>query len=110
MSGPQLGRPTKEKEELREKKKITKQDEKDRIPVEGKFGNAKRKYGLNIIMAKRADTSETTIAIIILVLNLERILSGFLLVFLIFQRIRSYYKKNNVKKKVRNTFNPSLTT
>lgn len=108
MSGPQLGRPTKEKEELREKKKITKQDEKDRIPVEGKFGNAKRKYGLNRIMAKRADTSETTIAIIILVLNLERILSGFLLVFLILQIIRSYYKRNNVEKKVRNTFNPGL--
>ena len=108
MSGPQLGRPAKEKEELREKKKITKQDEKDRIPVEGKFGNAKRKYGLNRIMAKRADTSETTIAIIILVLNLERILSGFFSVFLFLQRIRSNYKKNNVEKKVRNTFNPSL--
>jgi len=103
MSGPQLGRPPKVKEELREKKKITKQDEKDRIPVEGKFGNAKRKYGLNRIMAKRADTSETTIAIIILLLNLERILSGFLFIFLSFERICVYYKKINVQKRDKNT-------
>jgi len=68
----------------------------------------KRKYGLNRKMAKRADTSETTIAIIILVLNLERILSGFFSVFLFLQRIRSNYKKNIVEKKVRNTFNSGL--
>jgi len=95
MSGPQLGRPPKEKEELKEKKKLTKQDEKDRIPVEGKFGNAKRKYGLNRIMAKRADTSETTIAIIILVLNLEKIRSGFLFVYLFFEQPHLFFKKNN---------------
>ena len=95
MSGPQLGRPPKEKEELKEKKKVTKQDEKDRIPVEGKFGNAKRKYGLNRIMAKRVDTSETTIAIIILVLNLEKIRSRFLFVFLFFEMTQPDYKTDN---------------
>ena len=64
MSGALLGRPCKEKGEQREKKTIMKQDEKDRIPVEGKLENAKRKYGLNRIMTKRSDTSESTIALI----------------------------------------------
>jgi len=44
----------------------------DRIPVEGKFGQGKRKYGLDLIMAKLRGTSETWIAMIILVMNLEK--------------------------------------
>lgn len=85
MSGPQLGRPPKEKEEQREKKRQRQQDEKDRIPVEGKFGNAKRRYGLNRIMAKGKETSETTIAMIILIMNLEKLRVQFLFVFLFFR-------------------------
>jgi len=86
MSGPQLGRPPKEKDEQREKKRQRQQDEKDRIPVEGKFGNAKRRYGLDRILAKGKETSETTIAVIILVMNLEKLRVQFLFVFLFFRR------------------------
>ena len=50
--------------------KIARQDEIDRIAVEGKFGNGKRKYGLGKIMSKRADTSESSIGMIILVMNM----------------------------------------
>ena len=42
----------------------------ERNPIEGKFGQAKRAYGMNRIMARLARTSESWIASIILVLNL----------------------------------------
>lgn len=105
MSGALLGRPCKEKDEQREKKTIMKQDEKDRIPVEGKLGNAKRKYGLNRIMTKRSDTSESTIALIILILNLERILSGFIFVYFAFNKSCCYYGKKNDYKQVEYFYN-----
>lgn len=80
ISGPQLGRPPKDKEEQRDKKRQRQQDEKDRIPIEGKFGNAKRQYGMNRIMAKGKETNETTIAVIILIINLEKPRVRFLFV------------------------------
>lgn len=79
LSGPPLGRPPKVKN--KELIQQMRQDELDRIPVEGKFGNGKRKYGLDRIMSKRKDTSEATIGVIILILNLERLLSIFICYF-----------------------------
>lgn len=75
ISGPALGRPPSDEKKRRELKKQSRQDEVDRIPVEGKFGNGKRRYGLNRIREKRADTSETKIDVVILVMNLEKILA-----------------------------------
>ena len=46
-------------------------DEHARIPVEGKFGNAKRKGTLGRIMAKLRNTSESVIHIGIIALNLD---------------------------------------
>lgn len=40
LSGKPLGRP---RERTKEEKRLQRQDETDRIPIEGKFGNAKRK-------------------------------------------------------------------
>jgi hypothetical protein len=42
----------------------------ERNPIEGKFGQAKTTYGLNRIKARLAQTSESWVASIILVLNL----------------------------------------
>lgn len=81
ISGPPLGRPPAETEELRKKRRQVRDDERARIAVEGKLGNGKRRYGLGRIMAKRADTSETTIGIIVLVMNLEKIMKDLLLRF-----------------------------
>jgi hypothetical protein len=44
----------------------------ERNPIEGKFGQAKRGYGLNRIKARLRETSESWIAGIILVLNLVK--------------------------------------
>jgi IS5 family transposase len=76
LSGPKLGRPPKQTEENKEKikalKKLARQDEIDRIAIEGKFGQAKRRYSLNRIMTKLNDTSKTAIVMSFLVMNLER--------------------------------------
>ena len=50
------------------------QDSKDRQVIEGLFGTGKRRYSLNLIMTKRQDTSETSIALEILALNLGKLL------------------------------------
>jgi IS5 family transposase len=80
LSGPPLGRPRQaaesNKEEVRALKRQQRQDEIDRIAVEGKFGQGKRRFTLNRIMAKLAETSEAVIMVSFIVMNLEKILSG----------------------------------
>jgi len=71
LSGKPLGRP---RELTREEKRQQRQDEKDRIPIEGKFGNAKRKGTLQRIMAKLAVTSRTVVSIGLISLNLDAML------------------------------------
>jgi len=68
FSGAPLGRPKvgvsiEEKLEQR-------QAELDRIPIEGKFGNAKRRFSLDRILAKLKNTAETWIGFIFIVMNL----------------------------------------
>ncbi len=58
----------------KESKKQAVDDERFRNTIEGKFGQAKRRYSLNCIMSKLPSTSETSIAIIFLVMNLSRLL------------------------------------
>ena len=76
LSGPALGRPPKQIDS--QLKKQARQDELDRIPIEGKFGQAKRRFSLSKIMCKLARTSETAIAVTFIVLNIERWLKAIL--------------------------------
>jgi len=71
LSGKPLGRP---RQPTREEKKRQRQDETDRIPIEGKFGNAKRKGTLQRVMAKLAVTSRTVVTIGLIALNLDTVL------------------------------------
>jgi len=84
MSGKPLGRPRKNVSEL--EKRQAAEDEKIRNQIEGKFGNAKRRFSLNRVMAQRCDTSETTIAITFLVMNLCTLLRQVFCLFLSFFR------------------------
>jgi DNA-directed RNA polymerase subunit E'/Rpb7 len=68
MSGPPLGRP--KRNVSSEEKKQAREDEGIRNRIEGKFGEGKRKYGLDLIKTKLQETSENKIAIIILAMNL----------------------------------------
>jgi hypothetical protein len=64
-------------------KKLSRQDELDRIAIEGKFGVGKRRYGLDLIKEKLKETSETTIMINLIVMNLAR---GYRDLFVIFSK------------------------
>lgn len=70
LSGPKLGRPPKEGRKADQKQE--RQDAAERNQIEGKFGEGKRKFGLDRIRARLAYSSETVIAIQFMVMNLER--------------------------------------
>ncbi|MDA3950372.1 MAG: IS5 family transposase [Spirochaeta sp.] len=72
LGGPPLGRP--KKNPTRAERHQARDDERARIPIEGVFGRGKTRYSLSRIMAKRRDTSETTIALAFLVMNLDTLL------------------------------------
>ncbi|NOY84565.1 MAG: transposase [Nitrospirae bacterium] len=48
---------------------------RERITIEGKFGQGKRRFGLSRIMAKLKVTSETMIMLPFIVMNLEKMLT-----------------------------------
>ena len=83
LSGPRLGRPPKERNPELLKQELA--DNSARNAIEGKFGQCKRRLGMNRVMAKRRDCSETVIAITILTANLIRWMQepGWLLLFLV---------------------------
>ena len=70
LNGKPLGRPT---EQTKERIKELKQAVGERNCVEGKFGQAKRWYGMGNIHAKLQTTSESMIGAIVVVLNLIRL-------------------------------------
>jgi IS5 family transposase len=69
ISGPPLGRPPANVSQ--EKKKLALEDEKIRQAIEGKFGQGKRRFSVNLVMTKLENTSRTAIAITFLVMNLS---------------------------------------
>ena len=79
LSGPPLGRPKQDQSVQAQLKHQARQDEKVRVWIEGKFGQAKRRFSLARVMAKLADTAQSAIAITFLVLNLERWLCQLLI-------------------------------
>ncbi len=91
LSGPPLGRPRKasaeNRDELEALKRQAYQDEVARIPIEGKFGNCKRKGTLARVMAKLAHTSESVINIAFIALNLDTALRRLL--FRLYSQLRS---------------------
>ena len=96
ISGPPLGRPP--ANVSKETKKQAWEDERVRNSIEGKFGQGKRKFSLNRVMAKLDNTSGTAIAITFLVINLSTCLRRVFCVFFCrFPKIRSGYASMIVK-------------
>ena len=89
MSGPPLGRPP--ANISKEKKKQALEDESIRNAIEGKFGQAKRRFNLNRVMAKLPSTSQTAISVTFLVINLSTLLRQVLCLFLCFFRERTNF-------------------
>jgi IS5 family transposase len=72
LSGPKLGRRSANAQMQKAEKALERLDARMRNAVEGKFGEGKRKYGLDRIYAKLKETAESMIAMHFLVMNLER--------------------------------------
>lgn len=70
LSGKSLGR----KSELKKKEEIKrmKEEQKQRVKIEGKFGQGKNGYELNKIRMRKSRTSESMVSMIFLVMNLIR--------------------------------------
>jgi transposase, IS5 family len=79
LSGPPLGRPQSDPTVQAQLKQQAREDEALRVAIEGKFGQAKRRFSLARVMAKLAETAQSAIAITFLVLNLERWLRALLM-------------------------------
>lgn len=104
LSGKPLGRPSPQTTHQIEQ---LKKDSATRNAIEGKFGQAKRAYGLDYIKAKLQSTSESWIGSLVFVLNLVRWEQLFL--FILFLLKYPYLKivligQNNLLKKSRATF------
>ena len=70
LSGPKLGRPTKVIDPELLKQQLA--DNSARNAIEEKFGQCKRRLGLGRVMTRRKGSSETVIAVTILIVNLIR--------------------------------------
>ena len=93
LAGKPLGRRAKSEEELR---KELRQSASERNCVEGKFGQAKRRYSMNNIKARLQATSESMIGAIVVVLNLIRLVQQHVYYFMktIYFLFRVFYQKN----------------
>jgi transposase, IS5 family len=66
---------------LAEEKRQFLDDQRQRNAVEGKIGQGKRRFGLGLIREKLAVTQGATIALNVLVMNLEKLLELLFVLF-----------------------------
>ena len=69
LSGPALGRP---KKDPKADKKIEYEDAVDRIEVERAFSLAKRRFGLGLLTTRLESTTESSIVLSIIAMNVDR--------------------------------------
>jgi hypothetical protein len=81
LSGPRLGRPKNDPELVAAEKRQFIDDQRQRNAVEGKIGQGKRRYGLGLIREKLLATQGSTIAINVLVMNLQKLLELLFVLF-----------------------------
>lgn len=80
LTGPALGRRKNGADDRKEKRQMY-QDACDRNAIEGRNGNAKRRFGLDLIYAKLDETAKTEAALILTAMNAAYRLSRWLLRF-----------------------------
>jgi hypothetical protein len=81
FTGVELGRPKQLNDETRAQMKQKRKKRRERVMVEGKFGEGKRKYQLGLVKAKRSDTSESWIGSVFFVMNIAHLLRVIFLSF-----------------------------
>jgi len=86
------------------------QDLIDRVLIEGKIGQAKRRYTMGLVMTKLACTTQTSIAITVIVINLMKLLrqASFLLVLpalrSLFSHLRAHCDSGSPKPRLPQPF------
>jgi Transposase DDE domain. len=101
FSGKKLGRPKVKTDEIDKKEqKEFNQLNRERNQVEGKFGEGKRRYGLDRIKAKKSDTSESWISAIFFVMNIAVLYRN---IFLSFFQLLHIIESLNIKMKKSNS-------
>lgn len=70
MSGPKLGRPPKDKTLYRQQLRMEREESGERSAIEGSFGVGKRRYTLGRIMTRLKHTSEVSVYVSVLTMNL----------------------------------------
>ena len=85
LSGPSLGR-RKNGEDAKAQRQIYR-DSCERNAVEGRNGNAKRRWGLGLIMSKLDETAKTEAALNIIAMNVAHRLTRWLLRLFGFPRV-----------------------
>ncbi len=78
LNGPKLGRPPADKAEYTRQKLLERQEAGERNAVEGKIGEGKRTYGWGRLTVQLKETSETSIYITVLTMNIMRRLRAIL--------------------------------
>ena len=78
LTGPALGRPRAREADRKQKRQMYK-DACDRNAIEGRNGNAKRRFGLDLIAAKLDETAKTEAALILIAMNAAYRLARWLL-------------------------------
>ena len=86
LSGPPLGRRKAGETDAKVQRQIYR-DACERNAVEGRNGNAKRRWGLDLIMSKLDETAKTEAALNIIAMNVAHRLTRWLLRFLGFPRL-----------------------
>ena len=81
LNGPKPGRPPRNKALYNKQKRLEKQESVERNAVEGKFGEGKRFYSIGRVMTRLKNTSEISIHMTFLVMNLEKRLRDFIFQF-----------------------------
>lgn len=90
FSGVELGRHKQLTDELKVHLNEKKKKRRERVKVEGKFGEGKRKYQLDLIMAKRSDTSISWIGSVFFVMNIAYLLRVMFLSLI--EKVRFYIR------------------
>ena len=80
LSGKKLGRPKQSETD----KKTEYKDNTDRIEVERKFSLAKRKFGLGLLYTKLKNTTEASILLSVIAMNIDRLAAMFVRLIRIF--------------------------
>ena len=97
LSGPRLGRPKTDPELVAAKKQQFIDDQRQGNAVEGKIGQGKRRFGLGLIREKLSATQGSTIALNVLVMNLEKLLE---LLFVFFAPLLRLFLVNENRQRV----------